>query len=143
LIFRSIPTKYQNRNKHSPHLLHPFSAPIVIAVYQSTSLKVSHSKQGGPTSFETKVITASLTPSNGVEMVDVRDLLNISERVAHFRNQKSEASDRLLFVSLKKLIQTTSKSLLRLTPRKHEHEQLFEAFFEHQKDGRSARWESG
>jgi hypothetical protein len=79
LIFQSIPTKYQNRNKHSPHLLQPFSEPIVIAVYQSTWLKGSHSKQGDPTSFATKVITTSITASNVVEMVDVRGFLNISE----------------------------------------------------------------
>jgi hypothetical protein len=32
----------------------------------------------------------------------------------------------LLVAPLKRLVPTTSKSLVRLTPRKHEHEQLFE-----------------
>jgi hypothetical protein len=77
-------------------------------------------------------------------MVDVRGLLNISERVAHFKNKKSECNERLLLAPLKKLVQphpnhlsdwhhantnTNTSSCLKLfwTP----------------EDRRSTQWESG
>jgi hypothetical protein len=44
-------------------------------------------------------------PLQWCRMVDVCSPLNISERVAHFRNKKSEDNDRLLDARLKKLVQ--------------------------------------
>jgi hypothetical protein len=74
-----------------------------------------------------------VAPPNGVERVDVRSLLNISERESLISETKSRNPTTVCWLLPQKVRPTTSKSLVRRTPPKHEHEQLFETLFEHQK----------